>query len=348
MRPFATWAAVCAVALCACAQEPAPTVQLKMDTSEADAVLSIIEARAAGRQPAEADWQRLFATEPYIRLQQREAQMKRDFTDEQFREFVLSAKLAARGPAMRATLEQWKRAELEAGAERVLAYLPAGARIRAKVYPMIKPVTNSFVFDVGTDPAIFLYLDPEVSRLKFENTVAHELHHIGFASLSDQMDQDLQSYPANVHSALEWMGAFGEGFAMLAAAGGPDADPHAVSTAEERAIWERDLANFNRDLKELESFFLDVIQGRFPSKDEERKKAFSFFGEAQGPWYTVGWRMAQMVEKRYGRVVLLECMTHPQELLRAYNQVAAEHNRRGEAWELWSEELLTAVEPPSD
>jgi hypothetical protein len=41
-------------------------------------------------------------------------------------------------------------------------------------------------------------------------------------------------------------------------------------------------------------------------------------------------------------------MTHPQELLRAYNQVAAEHNRRGEAWELWSEELLTAVEPPSD
>ena len=47
----------------------------------------------------------------------------------------------------------------------------------------------------------------------------------------------------------------GEGFAMLAAAGGPDIHPHAVSDAKERARWDHDLANFNEDLKKVESFF---------------------------------------------------------------------------------------------
>jgi hypothetical protein len=344
MKALGMAAAMCVLVLGALAQEPEPRVQLALDVSEAEAVLAIVEVKAAGKEPAESDWQRLFTSEPYVRLKQREAEMKRAFTDEQFREFVLSAELAGRAAALRSTLEQWKRAELEAGAEQVLGYLPAGARIRAKVYPMIKPVTNSFVFETRTNPAIFLYLDPQLPREKFENTVAHELHHIGFASLTPEIEKAVEAHPANVRAALEWMGAFGEGFAMLAA-GSPDADPHAVSTAEERATWERDLANFNRDVKELEKFFLDLIHGRFVSKEEERKKAFSFFGEAQGAWYTVGWRMAQMVEKRYGRAVLLESMLEPEELLRAYNQVAAERNRHGEKWERWSEELLGALEP---
>jgi hypothetical protein len=34
---------------------------------------------------------------------------------------------------------------------------------------VIKPKTNSLVFEVDTDPAIFLYIDPEISREKFEN-----------------------------------------------------------------------------------------------------------------------------------------------------------------------------------
>jgi len=38
-----------------------------------------------------------------------------------------------------------------------------------------------------------------------------------------------------------WIGAFGEGFAMLAAAGGPAIHPHAVSSPEERARWDKDV-----------------------------------------------------------------------------------------------------------
>ena len=35
---------------------------------------------------------------------------------------------------------------------------------------------------VKTDPAIFLYLDPTETKEEFENTLAHELHHIGYGS----------------------------------------------------------------------------------------------------------------------------------------------------------------------
>src|SRR5262249_30856916 len=151
---------------------------------------------------------------------------------------------------------------------------------------------NSFVFDVRGDPAIFLYLDPTVSHEKFENTVAHELHHIGYSSScpSPAAAREIATLPPNPQGVVKLIGAFGEGFAMLAAAGGPTVHPHAVSNAEERARWDRDVANFNNDLKTVEEFFLAILENRL-SKEEIQKTASSFLG-VQGPWYTVGWQMS--------------------------------------------------------
>jgi hypothetical protein len=73
--------------------------------------------------------------------------MHRDFNDDDFKKFVLSPELAAKGTALRHTLAAWRRTDLVASAQRVLAYLPEQAYIRAKVFPVIKPKTNSFVFD---------------------------------------------------------------------------------------------------------------------------------------------------------------------------------------------------------
>jgi hypothetical protein len=81
-------------------------------------------------------------------------------------------------------------------------------------------IGNSFVFDTANDPAIFLYLDPEESAAKFENTVAHELHHIGYSSINALAEDKQKNVAPNAKPAVEWMGAFSEGFAMLAAAGG--------------------------------------------------------------------------------------------------------------------------------
>src|SRR6185436_17967963 len=121
------------------------------------------------------------------------------------------------------TLAAWTRAAPDAAGRRALAYLPAGARIRAKVYPVIKPAENSFVFEVKTDPAIFLFLDPKVAPEKLENTVAHELHHIGYGTVCPPpgASAEIERLPPGARSAAQWMGGFGEGLAMLAAAGGP-------------------------------------------------------------------------------------------------------------------------------
>lgn len=321
----------------------ADRIHLTLNTSEAEAVLSILDKRAAKAEISEADWQSLFSSEPYVRLKKREAGMHRDFTDDDFKKFVLSPELATKNGTLRRTLDAWKQADLAASARRVLTYLPEQAVIKAKVFPVIKPRTNSFVFETSTDPAIFLYLDPEESAAKFENTVAHELHHIGYSSISSLADARQRDVPPSAKAAVEWMGAFGEGFAMLAAAGGPDVDPHAASSAAEHSRWNHDLANFNNDLPSVQQFFLDVIDQKLVG-DKIAEKAGTFFGDAQGPWYTVGYKMAVIVEKRFGRKVLIECMLDPRQLLVRYNQAAKEANDRDKGnLALWSSELLQKV-----
>jgi hypothetical protein len=317
-------------------------IQLKVDTSEAEAVLAVLDAKKSGANVGEQAWQRIFSSEPYVRLKKREASLHREFTDDDFKKFVLSDDLGKRAPALRRTLDAWGKVDLVEAARRVLPYLPEDAVVRAKVYLVIKPQPNSFVFEVSTDPAIFLYLDPEVTAAKFANTVAHELHHIGYSSVKPAKS-GLENLSPGARTAVEWMGAFGEGFAMLAAAGSPDVHPHAVSPEKERARWDHDMESFDKDLKILEKFFLDVVEGTLKTEAEINERAFSFFG-TQGPWYTVGYKMAFAIEKREGRAKLIECMSDPRQLLAAYNRIAAELNAKEKTpLALWSNELLSRI-----
>lgn len=332
-----------ACSLAECLGQDAGRIQLQLNTDEADAVLLILQKNAAHQPITDEDWKKLFGTEPYVRLKERETSMKRAFTDDDFKAFVLSPELSAKGDSLRQTLDAWKKTNLTASAERVLAYLPAQAKIRAKVFPVIKPKINSFVWDTQTDPAIFLYLDPQESAAKFENIVAHELHHIGFSSVESLSEAKFKDLPAPVKTALEWMGAFGEGFAMLAAAGSPDIHPHAFSSPEERARWDHDMSNFNLDLGTLQQFFLDVLDGKFKTPEDIQQKASEFYG-IQGPWYTVGYKMAVVIENRYGRSELIDCMLDPRELLTKYNGAASELNAQKKAdLALWSPDLLRKI-----
>ena len=272
--------------------------------------------------------------------------MRRAFEDTDFKAFVLSDALAERAQALEETLERWKRADIGASARLALAYLPRGATIRAKIYPVIKPRENSFVFEVKDNPAIFLYLDPQVSRAKFENTLAHELHHIGYGSgcPAQRTAEAIARLPASTQTVIRLIGAFGEGFAMLAAAGGPDIHPHAVSSAEERARWDHDVANFNIDLKKVDAFFLDIMNSRL-TNEQVQETTSSFFG-VQGPWYTVGWKMSVLIEKTYGRARLIQCICDQRRLLTTYNRAARKHNRRSAGQlALWSGDLLKNISP---
>ena len=202
---------------------------------------------------------------------------------------------------------------------------------------MIKPRGNSFVSELATNPAVFLFLDPNITKEQFENTVAHELHHVGLASMGSAANQ-VGSYSANLRQAVKWIGAFGEGLAMLAAAGGPDVHPHLNSSTQDRARWNADLRNLRQDMHSVEGFLLDTMAGKL-DEEQQNKKGMSFFG-TQGPWYTIGWTMAVTVEKVKGRPALIDCMSDMRKLLRYYNEAASQLQPK------WSEELLKAFASP--
>ncbi|HEV7681801.1 MAG TPA: DUF5700 domain-containing putative Zn-dependent protease [Pyrinomonadaceae bacterium] len=319
-------------------------VSVKVITDEADAVLVILAKKKTNQPLTDQDWQRLFDSEGYVRLKKRETAMKRSFTDEDFKTFVLSDSLAARAPALRETLARWKSADADRSAKLALAYLPQQAHIQAKIYPVIKPRDNSFVFELNSDPAIFLFLDPAMSREKFENYLAHELHHVGYGTTcpAKETSEALARLPQNTQTVIKYIGAFGEGFAMLAAAGGPNVHPHGVSSDVDRARWDRDVANFANDLGRVEKFFLDVLANRL-SEEQINATVATFFGE-QGAWYTVGWKMCIVIEKAFGRRTLIEVMCDQRKLLPTYNRAAARFNRRTrKPLPLWSTSLIAAV-----
>jgi hypothetical protein len=114
-------------------------VNIKIITDEADAVLAILAKRKANQTLSETDWERLFSTEGYARLKKREQSMKRPFEEADFKSFVLSDALLARVDSLNATLQAWKSINVNHVAQRPLEYLPADARINAKIYPVIKP-----------------------------------------------------------------------------------------------------------------------------------------------------------------------------------------------------------------
>ena len=309
-----------------------PPVDLKLDSTLADECIHAWETKAPR-------WERIFASEAYQRLEKRETSMQRSFTQEEFKKWLLSSELSSQTAALKATLAAWKTRPLEPMARQALLYLPAQARIRATVYIVLKPRTNSFVFDTGTNPAIFLYLDPKDSPAQFANTVTHELHHIGLASVESLEKPYLMKLDPPARKAAEWMGAFGEGFAMLAAAGSPTVHPLANSPAADRERWDRDMTAFAGDLIAIETFLLDVADEEILDDAQIRAKAMEFFG-VQGPWYTVGYKMAAVIELHKGRAELIACMTDPYRLIRTYNEVAP-----SEHLSMWSGEFVSALRP---
>jgi hypothetical protein len=320
-------------------------VGLVLDSSEADQALQILDKEHEGRRVDAADWARLFAAQPYQWLKGREASLGRGFTDDQFKQFLESREAQASRAVWRRTLAGMKRADMVAIGKHVLAWLPPGAALHARVFPEIKPLKNSFVWSKeGEGPAIFLAIQ-EQSPDSFENTVAHELHHIGLESLAARQQALQAPLPERVKRAMTWMGAFGEGEAMLAAVGSNQRHPHWEDDALTRARWDSDMMHFNSDLTAVQQLLLDILDGKLTDQTEIRKRAAPFWG-VQGAWYTVGYEMAVLVEKRYGRAAFNDCLLDPRLLLVRYNEVAREANAAGASLATWSPELLEKLKAP--
>lgn len=326
----------------AAAQSPSP-VQLVLDASEAEQALRIMDKEAAHQTISPSDWQTLFATTPYQWLKEREKAIGRPFTDESFKHFLLQPETLGKRAEWHETLASMQKTDMNALGAGVLSWLPPGATIKARVFPEIKPLHNSFVWaKPGESRAIFLYLQKQ-SQAKFENTVAHESHHIGLASLEKQQDAIQAGLPPNVKTAMTWMSAFGEGEAMLAAAGSSDRHPHWEDDGLARARWDGDMMHFNTDLQAIQALLMDILDGKLTSDADIQRRAAPFWGDAQGAWYTVGYEMAALVEKQYGRLAFNECLLDPRKLLIMYNQIATQANAKGATLATWSPELIARL-----
>lgn len=324
---------------------PLELVNVVFITDEADTALGIIHAHRAGEPIPESRWSALFRTHGYVHLKEREAAMGRAFTDSSFQAFLTSDSLGARLPVLAPAVGALERIDVATAASLALAYLPAGTPLRARLYLEIKPITNTFVF-TGADsvPSIFLYAQTSETTAQLQNTLAHELHHIGTeaACRSQQQGDSTTSSPA-IGMLLDYISAFGEGRAMLAAAGGPEVHPHAEDPDSLRARWDRDLARVPADMQDLASFFSDVVQRRITSADSVKRRGNSYFGY-QGPWYTVGWLMASTVERQFGRAALVGTLCRPADFLAQYNRAATSSNRsRHDQLPLWPKALIDSL-----
>ena len=322
--------------------QPSNRVTLRPDSSEAEAVLAILDKRAAHEKVTDTDWQRVFATTPYRRLRQHEASMPQPLTDQEFIKFVDTLD-ASRGQ-LRQVLDQWQSVDLQAVVQRSLAYLPPQATIRADVYPVIEPQPTSFVFEPDAPaPAIFLYVDPKKrTREQQENTFAHEAHHLGVAGVQAAYKREISSLPQNARQAAWWMGNFREGWAVLAAAGSPDLHPHADLPECFRLAWDLEAERFAAHLSELNQFFLDTVHGDL--RNDAVLHESRVFSGYTGAWYTVGYQMAVTIEREFGRPALVATYVDPRQFVARYNEAAeAENAKNGGSLPLFSAEVVKAV-----
>ena len=315
--------------------EVAGNARLRVFSTEARAALTVMTA--TDPQARANAWDRLKTSEEYRRLSEREKAFHRSMSDTTFYQWLTADSTIARAPALARTLNAWMASDIAGAVKRSAAYLPPGTPIRAALYFMIKPHPNTFVYDTEHNPTIFVSVDSSVDAAQFENEIAHELHHIGIAAACPTVVTAGSQTPMD--TVVNWMSAFGEGWAMLAAAGGPNVNPHWESDSTDRARWDHDYAHVEDGMKQLTGFFDSVLARRISEPDSVQAHAMSFFG-VQGPWYTVGYLMARTVEVRDGREKLISVICSPPKLLLSYQEAAQEANRTGAHLPLWPEKFV--------
>jgi hypothetical protein len=195
---------------------------VRLDTDQARLTLELLSARARGEDVDPARWSGVFASVANRRVLEREQAiderlgLDRGISDESFLAWAQSDDALEALEGRRRTLAAWTTVDVAAAAERAMQYLPSHVRLTATVYPIVRKQSNSFVWDLHDDPAIFMSVGPDVTAEELEMTLVHELHHVG---LSGACEDPPSVSNSSVADARGWLSGFAEGLAVLTAAG---------------------------------------------------------------------------------------------------------------------------------
>ncbi len=332
------------------AAQPARDVDVRLDARQARGTLDLLTVRQSGQTVNRQQWDRVFETEAYRRLLARETGIDkllgidRGYSDESFLEWAESDEALEGLEARERTLTSWMSVDANEAGRKAMKYLPAHVALKATVYLIVRKQTNSFVWDLPHNPAIFLWVGPDLSASEMATTLAHELHHVG---LSDACQRDDRETEGPVATARGWLSGFGEGLAVLAAAGGPDEPTHPAEQTELLASWNARQDSLEIDMRRVEAFLTDVATGKVEG-EEAQQRGMAFVNTdtvPQGAFYTLGWFMGATIERGLGREAVIEATCDHGLLLDRYQQAARKANARGPAKRLplWSEDVLTLL-----
>ncbi len=288
-----------------------------------------------------SDWDRLFQTRGYRLLKKRELEMGNSFSDKAFHQFIQSQANKAVVHSYKTTLQHFKDIDLLDIQKKVLNYLPKRAHFNTIIIPVIKPKKNSFVHRIEGESYLFIYLEPDCEKEKLENVFIHELHHIGLDSVYDP--KKYESLDKNTKKLIEWTNAFGEGFAMLAAVGGPQYHPVPFDeTAKE--VWDANIKNFEVDFNKIQRFLFHIIDGHFEDEKTLMNKGMELMmnNGGRGSWYTVGWKISVIIEEILGRKALINCMEDLRKFYKNFNKAVVFYNQKyGSQWPSWDEKIVS-------
>lgn len=321
-------------------------INITLVTDESEAVLAIINKLNSNENVTQEDWKKLFSSEGYQRVKEREGFGRHPLTDDNFKAFVQSDSVIMRADAYTKMLNERTHTDFYALAKRTLQYLPSGTSLRLKVCIVIKPDINSYPYTLGDrEKGIIVYITPDQNQKYFENTVKHELFHAGNSNICSRKHEYnyFNQLKGGKREAVMTSYTLFEGVAVLAAAGSWNIHPLESGTKEEIAQWDKYVLNFNTDLKKIEKFLFDILNNRL--KEDEINRIDSVLRGPRGPWYVDGWKMAATIERIYGRDKVIECICDPRRFMKVYNMAAKVYKKSSnEHLELWSESLIEALD----
>ena len=287
-----------------------------------------------------SDWNRLFQTRGYKLLKKREQEMESPFTDNEFQNFIQSQANKICVHSYKNSFQHFKDIDLLDIQKKVMKYLPKKAFFNTTIIPVIKPKKNSFVHRIEGESYLFISLEKDCSKAKLENKLIHELHHIGLDSVYDP--KKYQSLDKNSQKMIEWTNAFGEGFAMLAAVGGPQYHPVPFDE-KAKEVWDEKIKNFEVDFKKIQKFLFHILDGQFEDEKTLLKKGMELMmnNGGQGSWYTVGWKLSVIIEEILSRQALIDCMEDLRNVYLNYNKaVEIYNNKHGLKLPFWDEKII--------